>query len=455
MQSCQKKFKNFIILIPLKMEILMIAKLTFSDLISQHIDKSMELALSAERYPLWKRACPELADIDFIRLGLQRCITAVDSGRHFLQITDDIHNEQVPLTTYFNALASARRMDMLKVVEQHSYQLHCQMLEEQGIDYLRPYPELNEYSIEAADGHFIDHACHTPKNKKGKVYAAGFIYAFNLRNGLIRPLCPVTNGTQKHQEIPILRKHLEKENGKKHPQQKNLYIYDKAVTDFAWWDQQKINHNYMISVLKENSVAIHVETISFDKKDALNIGVEAYDVYKNSKGVCFIVVTYRDPENGKCHRFITTLPKSIRPGIIAMLYYKRWTIEKAFNNSKSDFKERKAWSSKECSLENQMRLTAMSYNLMRVLEETSKQESPELIHPSDKKYNETLLKRQQAAQKQEKFVNPVFFQPRITRICSSTIRAVQSAIVTGKLLVDVMRSLIKRLIPRCGVIGEH
>ena len=51
---------------------------------------------------------------------------------------------------------------------------------------------------------------------------------------------------------------------------------------------------------------------------------------------------------------------------IAMLYYKRWTKEKAFNNSKSDFKETKAWSSKECSLENKMRLTAMSNNLMRV-----------------------------------------------------------------------------------------
>lgn len=46
-----------------------------------------------------------------------------------------------------------------------------------------------------------------------------------------------------------------------------------------------------------------------------------------------------------------------------MLYYKRWTIEKAFNNSKSDLKERKAWSSNVNSLKNQMRLTAMTYIL--------------------------------------------------------------------------------------------
>jgi len=53
-------------------------------------------------------------------------------------------------------------------------------------------------------------------------------------------------------------------------------------------------------------------------------------------------VDYRDPETQKCHRFITTLPASISPGIIAILYYKRWTIEKAFNNSKSNLKEKKA-----------------------------------------------------------------------------------------------------------------
>ena len=52
----------------------MIENLTFSDLISQHIGLSMKLALSVERYPLWKRFCPELADIDFIRLGLFCCI---------------------------------------------------------------------------------------------------------------------------------------------------------------------------------------------------------------------------------------------------------------------------------------------------------------------------------------------------------------------------------------------
>jgi len=77
----------------------------------------------------------------------------------------------------------------------------------------------------------------------------------NLRNGLLKPLCCVTNGTRRNQEIPALRNYIEKQNNEKDKSGKCLYIYDKAVTDYAWWDQQKRHENYMISVLKENSAA--------------------------------------------------------------------------------------------------------------------------------------------------------------------------------------------------------
>ncbi|WP_221902208.1 transposase [Bathymodiolus platifrons methanotrophic gill symbiont] len=414
----------------------------------------MERALLAERHPLWARSCPELKDIDFIRLGLLRCISVVDSGRHFLQTNEQIYGQLLPHSTYFKSLKSHRRTSMLEAFEQQSYHLHAETLLSQGIDYLKAFPELDEYTIEAADGHFIDHACHTEKNSKGKVYAAGGIYALNLRSGLLRFLCLVTNGTQRHQEIPVLRDHIEKQNKGNNSSQKHLYVYDKAVTDFVWWDRQKRHANYMISMLKENSIATLVESIPFDSQHEINTGVEAYSVYEN-KGIKFNVVDYRDPETGKLHRFVTTLPMTINPGTIAMLYFKRWTIEKTFNNTKSNFKETKAWSSNTRSLENQMRLTAMSYNLMRVFEEISKTQQPELIHPSDKKYSEALEIRQQQAQKRDRFVNPLFFQARISRISSYTIRAVQNAIITGMSLQCFMSSLVARLVSRPQLIGEH
>jgi len=169
--------------------------ITLNNHIISHCHQSMEIALSAERHPLWARSCPEMSDIDFLRFGLLRCIGHVDSGRHFLQTTDNIYDVELPLSTYFNSLKSPRRTSMLEALEKQSYILHCGTLASHGIDYLQQFPELDQYTVEAADGHFIDHACHTEKGANGKVYAAGFIYSMNLRNGLLKPLCCVTNGT--------------------------------------------------------------------------------------------------------------------------------------------------------------------------------------------------------------------------------------------------------------------
>lgn len=428
--------------------------ISLMDYIVEHCSNSMERALAAERFPLWKRSCPEFSDLDFTYLGLLRCIDPVDSGRHFLQVSEEIHGELCPHSTYFKSLKSPRRSHMLEALEKQSYLIHCDYLSSKGIDYLENFPELVDYTVIAADGHFVDHACHTPKGDKGKVSAAGFIYAMNLRNGLLSPLCVITNGTKRNHEIPILRRYIEQQNREKSQSENSLYVYDKAVTDYNWWDKQKQSQNYMISVLKENSVATFVGSISFDQSSPINKGIEKYSIYENN-GVKFSLVHYRDPETGKYHRFISTLPESINPGTIAMLYYKRWTIEKAFNNSKSNLKERKAWSSNSHSLKNQMRLTAMTYNLMRVFEEISKIQTPELIHPSDQKYTKDLEKREVDARKKGGFVNPLFFHARIVRICSYTIRAVQSSIITGKSLASLMLALVNHLVPKVSPAGER
>lgn len=428
--------------------------MTMEEYLTDHCNLSMEKALAAERFPLWKRSCDTIDDVSFLRHGLLRCMSPAHSGRHYLQITDEIVDESICHSSYFNALKSPRRMKMVEATEKQSYQLQSQALSSLGINYLQQFPELDEYKVEAADGHFIQHACHTEKNSKDKVFAAGFIYALNLRNGLLRPLCVVTNGTQRHQEIPALRTYIEQGHGKKESWQKQLYVYDKAVTDFAWWGKQKNNLNFMISVLKENSAATFVESIPFDKNDEINTGIESYSVYQNKKAK-FHVVDYRDPETGILHTFISTLPTSINPGTIAMLYFKRWTIEKVFNNSKSDLTERKAWSSNINALNNQMRFTAMAYNIMRIFEEVSKAKNPERIHPSDKKYNKALEKRQNISREKGCFVNPLFFHARIARICSFTIRSLQNAIMTGRTVMAIMDSLARHLRPRMAGITER
>ena len=98
----------------------MLKDLTLSEHIHHHCNESMERALLAERHPLWTRSCPELNDIDFIRLGLLRCISVVDSGRHFLQTNEEIYGQLLPHSTYFKSLKSHRRASMLEAFEQQS-----------------------------------------------------------------------------------------------------------------------------------------------------------------------------------------------------------------------------------------------------------------------------------------------------------------------------------------------
>ena len=151
----------------------MINNLSFNDYLLTHCNESMERALATERHPAWQRSCPEM---NVIRFGLLRSISAVDSGRHFIQTAEEVHGELLPHSTYFKSLKSSRRTRMLEAIERQSYKIHCDHLASSGIDYLKSFPELDEYTVEAADGHFIDHACQTPRGGNGKVYAAGFIW---------------------------------------------------------------------------------------------------------------------------------------------------------------------------------------------------------------------------------------------------------------------------------------
>ena len=91
-----------------------------------------------------------------------------------------------------------------------------------------------------------------------------------------------------------------------------------------------------------------------------------------------------------------------------------------------------------------MKFTAMSYNLARVIEERTKKELAHMDHPSDKKYTKDLERRQSKAKKVGLFVNPLHFNARIARICSSTIRSIQSAIYSGNTLAYLIDKITSR-----------
>jgi hypothetical protein len=142
--------------------------MTMKEYITDHCHVSMDKTIAAERFQLWKLSCDTIDDLNFTRHGLLRCIIPVKGGRHYLQITDEIYDETICHSSYFNALKSARRKNRVKAQEKQSDQLHSETLSSLGIDYLKQFPELDDYRVEAGDGHFIQHACHTEKTAKGK-----------------------------------------------------------------------------------------------------------------------------------------------------------------------------------------------------------------------------------------------------------------------------------------------
>ena len=126
---------------------------------------------------------------------------------------------------------------------------------------------------------------------------------------------------------------------------------------------------------KANIKYEEIERLEFDTKDGVNKGVE-YDQFVKTKTDEYTVrrVIYKCPFSGTTFSFITNLPKSVRPGVIAHLYRLRWGIEKAFDEVKNKYGEKKAWSKSEAGKLAQAKLIAMTYNLLTLFDDEVEEE---------------------------------------------------------------------------------
>ena len=62
-------------------------------------------------------------------------------------------------------------------------------------------------------------------------------------------------------------------------------------------------------------------------------------------------ISFRSPDNGEVFVFLTNLPASIPPRVIAQLYLMRWRIEKRFDVFKNKLYERKSWAKSDAAKE--------------------------------------------------------------------------------------------------------
>ena len=307
----------------------------------------------------------DFSDERFLRAGLCRALGGDESGRAFLQaIADAPDAEHLARATWFDALHSKRRLQILLEVVTQSYRRFETLLAQR--DWLENFPELKDHPIWAVDGHQIKHACHAQTDGKDAHVPSGSIYMLCLHTGLMRLIAPFQGDGKRRHELPVF-----KENWRKYldgEPRKNMVIavVDPAYIDNVYWFFEKMKKQAMIITReKENMKPEVYSPYEFDRNDPVNKGVEA-DEEAGYSNVTLRRIRYRDPATGEVFVFITTC-RHLRPGLVALLYLLRWKIEKVYDVFKNKFKEQKAWACEQVAAKIQGHFMALLHNLLMIL----------------------------------------------------------------------------------------
>ena len=345
----------------------------------------------------FRRNCPALPDELWLEAGMRRCIGLFQSGRDFLQNLAECHDTEILRTPFFESLKSKRRLtllsDILAKVQAH--------MRRALPDPFADFKDLADFDLYAGDGHFIAAASHDKaaprkspakskpvgKNTSGKKpaakpvgrvaaftatkYATGHLYTLDLRSHSMTHLT-VSDQVErnkehdmralKRQDIQALRQGAAKGR-------KVLYIWDRAGIDFRQWYKWKENSIYFLSREKENMKLQVLGVHPFDRAAPMNRGVIADELIGTRVGVTLRCVTYQDPESGTVYIYLTNLPVSVPPGLVALLYKSRWDVEKVFDEFKNKLGETKSWASTPNAKTCQARLLCLTHNLMTLMEE--------------------------------------------------------------------------------------
>lgn len=308
------------------------------------------------------RPCPELPDLDFVRLGIHRVLESSPSGRGFLQ-EHGSRFERVPThSNYFSTLRSPRRGKLLE-------DLHDRLISAASIllpDRLCSIPELSSYECFAADGHWHRSGTHDPRHEGTKM-PVGHFYSLDLRTHALRNLV-AAEGLHEH-DMSALKRLKPKGLRQGVPKGRRvIVVYDKAGIDFAFWKRCRQECAlYFLSRVKDGMVYDWLADRGWDSGDPRNAGVESDRRVMTREGIEMRIVTYIDPIGGERYEFLTNEP-DLAPGIIVELYRRRWEAEKVFDEIKNKLGEKKAWGTTMEAREAQARCVAMTHNLLKMYE---------------------------------------------------------------------------------------
>ena len=336
------------------------------------------------------RPCPEFADEQFVRLGVQRVLESSESGRAFLQEHDVRFDDTPGNANYFAALQSPRRVAVLRDVNLGL----VAAVDSMGHDRLGEIAELTQYECFALDGHWHKAAAHDAR-PKGVKMVVGHFYSLNLRTHTLRHLT-AGEGLHEH-DLSALKRVKPKGLRQEVPQGRRvLCIYDKAGINLGYWQRCRQECAvYFLSRLKENMVFDWLETIAWDRTDERNHGVTNDRRVMFEGGHKLRIVSYTDPRSGESYEFLTN-EMDLPPGVIAELYRRRWEAEKVFDEIKNKLNERKAWATSLTAKTAQAQFIALTHNLLVLYEQVLETEHGVINQAEDQRRAKRTQAEEQA-----------------------------------------------------------
>lgn len=391
----------------------------------------------------FSRKCNTLLDEDWIKLGVTRVINQDKSGRALLENILTNSGLDINRSGYFNNLSSPRRLKHLEKVHESiadlaNIELSCN-------DPFSKFSCLLDFEIFSGDGHFHEWACHDPRelrNKKNeedksrnnehqesKVSIQHF-YAQNMRTLTMEHLALGLSGNGRIRENDthalkrVDAKKLRLRNGKR---KKVLLVWDRAGQDQPLWHKLKHNHGiYFLTREKKFNVFTVLEENHYDEKSEINMGVLVDEIVEPSNGVSIRRVTFKCPCTGETYRYLTNLPKSIPPGLVAYFYKCRWDIEKSFDSFKNKYHEKKSWASSNNAKNSNALFLCLTFNLLQLLNKKIKdEEKVEYTYDIDRK-----KKRLKSHAKKKKTIMPSLWKEciRVSQLPLKFIRWIKTQI---------------------------
>lgn len=317
--------------------------------------------------------CTSLTDLDFLEMGIMRCLSESETGRDLIQRQADHDRLDVDVGHFFKSLKSKRRIANLESINS----LMKPVVADKTEDPFAAIPELHAFAVYCGDGHFHAGAVHdskrTTESGGERKPATGHFYMTDLRTHYIFHLgtSDLTDGRKGEHDMHLIKRcPVEALRGFEPKGTKVILVWDKAGIDFRFWHKAKMNSGlYFISREKENMKLIRCGDRKFDRDDPRNAGVISDEqVGPGSGGAMLRRIVYECPETGTVYTYITT-EMTLPPGIICLLYKQRWDIEKIYDEYKNKLDEKKSWGSGDESKTANALFLCLTHNLLLLLEE--------------------------------------------------------------------------------------